>query len=168
MYVPHLRDVVLSRDVLFKPEKLSDGFINVNSRDDSNERREIGIISIENEKEKAESESRAQEPLQASINDSQEKRKLLDRSLIRQTKLYGCPMAFIVQKLPFNYKEAIMSEDKERWRSAIQDEMNSMYDNGTWMLVEKPEDKKVINSRWVFTRKNNLDGPEGYKARFVI
>ena len=68
----------MSRDVLFKPEKLSAGFINVNSRDDTNERREIGIISIENENEKGESESSTQEPLQASTNYSQDKRKLRD------------------------------------------------------------------------------------------
>ena len=50
----------------------------------------------------------------------------------------------------------------------MQDEMNSLYENGTRILVEKPEDKRVTNSRWVFTRKNNLDGSGCYKARLVI
>ena len=50
----------------------------------------------------------------------------------------------------------------------MQDEINSLNENRTWMLVEKPEDKKVMNSRWIFTRKNNLDGSECYRARLVI
>ena len=113
VYVPHLRDLIFSRDVLFKPEKLSADFIYVTSGDDNNERREAGIVSIENENKEKGSESGTQETLQASTDDNQEKRKLRDKSLIRQTELYGCPMTFFVQKLPLNYKEAIMSEEKE-------------------------------------------------------
>ena len=44
-----MRHVVLSRDVLFKPEKLSTDFINVTSPDDNNEKREKGIVSIDNQ-----------------------------------------------------------------------------------------------------------------------
>ena len=50
----------------------------------------------------------------------------------------------------------------------MQDEMNSLYENKTWVLVEKPKDKKVINNCWVFVKKLNPDGTERYKARLVI
>ena len=50
----------------------------------------------------------------------------------------------------------------------MHDEMNSLLENKTWILVEKPDDQKIISSRWVFTRKLNSDGSDRSKARLVI
>ena len=60
------------------------------------------------------------------------------------------------------------SEKKELWKEAMIDEMNSLHENNTWVLVEKPEEQKVINSKWVFTKKINSDNSERYKARLVV
>ena len=47
-------------------------------------------------------------------------------------------------------------------------EYDSLQDNGTWILVEKPKDKKVLTNRWVFKTKTNQNGEiEKYKARLV-
>ncbi|CAM8907396.1 unnamed protein product [Rhodiola kirilowii] len=48
------------------------------------------------------------------------------------------------------------------------EEIESMYNNGTWVLVPKPAGAKVIGSKWVFRIKegNNLDDPPRFKARF--
>ena len=83
-------------------------------------------------------------------------------------RYYGCPITFIAEKLPSNYNEAITSKEKDSWQAAMQDEINSLYENKTWVLVEKPKNKKVINNRWVFVKKLNPDGTERYKARLVI
>lgn len=50
----------------------------------------------------------------------------------------------------------------------MQDEFKSLRENDTWDLTEKPEKQKVINSRWVYTKKLNSDGTERYKARLVV
>ncbi|CAM8999506.1 unnamed protein product [Rhodiola kirilowii] len=48
------------------------------------------------------------------------------------------------------------------------EEIEYMYNNGTWVLVPKPAGAKVIGSKWVFRIKegNNLDDPLRFKARF--
>ena len=46
----------------------------------------------------------------------------------------------------------------------MQDEINSLKEKGTWILVKKPENRKPLKCLWVFTLKEN----EIYKARLVI
>ena len=50
----------------------------------------------------------------------------------------------------------------------MQDEINSLRENKTWKLVDKPENKRVISSRWVYTKKLTRDNTERYKARLLI
>ena len=47
-------------------------------------------------------------------------------------------------------------------------EMDSIYSNDVWDLVELPTDCKPVGSKWVFKRKTNADGSiERYKVRLV-
>ena len=43
---------------------------------------------------------------------------------------------------PLTYTEAVMSRDSDRWLQAMESEMDSMYVNQVWTLVDAPE---VIN-----------------------
>jgi len=46
--------------------------------------------------------------------------------------------------------------------------MKSLYENNTWELVDKPDDRMVIDNRWVYRVKTNLDGTvDKFKARLV-
>ena len=54
---------------------------------------------------------------------------------------------------PENYNEAISSSDSEKWLDAMNREMECLKKNETWNLVEKPEDKKALDLKWVFTKK---------------
>lgn len=173
VYVPDLRDVIVSRDVIFKPEKVFSDFTNINSLNNNNDEVKRGreLVTPKNDdlpvNEPNEMLEKSQEPLKSPFDDL-DKRQLRDRSQIKPTDFYGCPITFIAEKLPSDYNEAIMSKEKNEWQAAMQDEMNSLYENKTWVLVEKPKDKKVINSRWVFTKKLNPDISERYKARLVV
>ena len=40
---------------------------------------------------------------------------------------------------PATYTEAIDSVDKEKWISAMQEEMQSLEKNGTWKIVHLPK-----------------------------
>ena len=44
-----------------------------------------------------------------------------------------------INKDPCTYEEAINSEDREMWLKAIQDELNSMNENGVWELINRPK-----------------------------
>ena len=54
------------------------------------------------------------------------------------------------------------------WKSAIEDELTSIYKNDTWDLVPLPLDRKAISTKWVFRVKTNADGSTAkLKARLV-
>ena len=71
-------------------------------------------------------------------------------------------------KEPKSYQEAIASPEANKWKEAIQDEYNSLINNGTWELVTLPPGRTTIKNRWLFKIKIGCDGiPERYKARLV-
>ena len=65
--------------------------------------------------------------------------------------------------VPVTYKQAILSDECEKWKIAMDSEMSAHYSNNTWDLVLLPKDRKAIGNRWVFTKKD--DGR--YKVRLV-
>ena len=51
---------------------------------------------------------------------------------------------------------------------AMEEEMQALVNNNTWDLVTSSEQKKAINSRWVYKIKYNTDGSiNPYKGRLV-
>src|SRR5579871_5662086 len=50
----------------------------------------------------------------------------------------------------------------------IAEEFESLKENGTWELVPRPKDKEIIDTKWVFHLKHNVDRSiEKRKGRFV-
>jgi transposase InsO family protein len=69
---------------------------------------------------------------------------------------------------PKTYKQAEASEDKEEWRKAMQEEINSMERLGVWKIVPRPKGANILRGRWVY--KNKLGDNNQLlrrKARFV-
>ena len=55
---------------------------------------------------------------------------------------------------PVSFKEAIESDETNFWMDAMNKEMNSLEKNKTWELVEKPKNKKVLDLKWIYTKKS--------------
>ena len=68
------------------------------------------------------------------------------------------------QDEPTTYHEAMMSPDSEKWLQAMKSEMQSMYDNQVWNLVDPPEGAKVISCKWVHKIKHDMT----FKSRLVV
>ncbi|CAI7788765.1 unnamed protein product [Closterium sp. NIES-53] len=69
---------------------------------------------------------------------------------------------------PATLKEALESSDAEEWKKAMENELKSIEENGTWELVELPKGRKAITSKWLFKIKSDADGKiERYKSRLV-
>ncbi|CAI7756352.1 unnamed protein product [Closterium sp. NIES-54] len=69
---------------------------------------------------------------------------------------------------PATLKKALESSDAEEWKKAMESELKSIEENGTWELVELPEGRKAITSKWLFKIKSDADGKiERYKSRLV-
>ena len=86
-------------------------------------------------------------------------------------ELYGNPvMNFMIDEMddPATYEEAMMSLDSNKWLEAMKSEMESMYENQVWTLVDLPHDRKAVENKWIFKRKTDADGNVTiYKARLV-
>ena len=57
-------------------------------------------------------------------------------------------------KWPRNFREAMEAEDAKDWKVALQKEYDSIIKNGTWTLVPRPKNAKVVKSRWVLRIKD--------------
>ncbi|CAI7912254.1 unnamed protein product [Closterium sp. NIES-53] len=69
---------------------------------------------------------------------------------------------------PATLKEALESSDAEEWKNSMESELKSIEENSTWELVELPEGRKAITSKWLFKIKSDADGKiERYKSRLV-
>ena len=68
-------------------------------------------------------------------------------------------------KEPSTFDEAIKDD---KWRLAMDDEMQALVENGTWVLVPKKENVTPIGCKWVYKVKHNSNGSiNRHKARLV-
>ena len=62
----------------------------------------------------------------------------------------------------------MMSPDSGGWVEAMKSEIESMYENKVWTLVDLPDDRQSIENKWIFKRKKDADSSVTiYKARLV-
>ena len=95
----------------------------------------------------------------------------LPRRLGRKTRLpaklkdYALMSKILNIVEPSNYEEASKSDE---WRAAMHEEMESIYRNHTWDLVELPKGRTPIGCKWLYKPKINADGSvEKFKVRLV-
>lgn len=78
-----------------------------------------------------------------------------------------CAESF-VYKTPNSIEDIKTRSDRVQWEQAIDDEINSLLINKTWTLVQRPDNRNIVDCKWVFTIKNHEFGnPVKYKARLV-
>lgn len=108
----------------------------------------------------------AEEDEQTNTDDNQQvvTRILRDRSTIKPPQRYEANITEFDE--PKSYQEAISGGDAENWKRAINEELKAHKLNDTWILQDLPENKKPIESKWVFKLKHGIhkEAPH-YKAR---
>ena len=66
---------------------------------------------------------------------------------------------------PLTLIEAMKHVDSKAWQQVMDLEMDSMYSNQVWELVDLPEGVKPIGCKQIYKRKRGADGRvETYKA----
>jgi hypothetical protein len=66
---------------------------------------------------------------------------------------------------PRNYAQAIKLPG---WKESINDELNSLIQNGTWELVDRPLNTPIVRPKWVFKVKRDKNNvPYRLKSRLV-
>ncbi|GKD72507.1 retrotransposon protein, putative, ty1-copia subclass [Tanacetum coccineum] len=69
---------------------------------------------------------------------------------------------------PVNYKEAMASPEAAKCKEAMKSEIQSMYYNQVWNLVDTTLGLKMVGCKWIFKKKTVMDGKvHTYKARLV-
>ena len=69
---------------------------------------------------------------------------------------------------PLANHDAMDDSDKDKWQDTMNQEIESMYSNSVWELVDPPEDVRPIACKWIFKRKRGINGKvETFKARLV-
>ena len=69
---------------------------------------------------------------------------------------------------PKSYRDAMERPDAVEWKVAIDKELKQIEDQRVWELVELPEGRRAVSSKWVLTVKTKPDGTtEKLKARLV-
>ena len=54
------------------------------------------------------------------------------------------------------------------WKQAMEEEIRALESNGTWILTELPNEKKLMGCKWIFTVKYKANGSiERFKVRLV-
>jgi hypothetical protein len=70
---------------------------------------------------------------------------------------------------PKTWKEARHGGYWNIWELAAKEEYGSLQDNGTWILVDRPKDRKVLQGKWVWKLKRGSQNQVvRHKARYVI
>ena len=69
---------------------------------------------------------------------------------------------------PANYSEAMAGPESAKWKGAMDSEIQSMYDNQVWNLVDLQPGRKTVGCKWIFKKKTDMDGNvHTFKARLV-
>jgi len=75
----------------------------------------------------------------------------------------------VLEEDPKTIKAFLASKEKEKWLSAMNEEIKSLHDNHTWELFKKPPGSRVVSCKWIFKKKEGILGVEldRFKARLV-
>ena len=76
-------------------------------------------------------------------------------------------MLAFVHQIPETYDEAINGPNTKKWQAAMEEEMQSILENKTWVLTPPDPGSPVIDCKWVYAIKNQGESNERYKARLV-
>lgn len=168
-------------------ETTENGHSEVNKIEPRKRGRPKKINSEENDKhsEKQNKEKNSEIPINKTdgpVTRSKAK-KIEDISFARYTRVpetkeldedeLGHVLLASIQKDPTTFEEAMNSENKELWKQAIREELDSMKENTVWILVDRPKEDShgkrpnIIDSKWVFKKKVENNGSIKYKARLV-
>ncbi|GAB2296510.1 hypothetical protein Dimus_038428 [Dionaea muscipula] len=70
---------------------------------------------------------------------------------------------------PVSFSDAMSSKNCNNWKTAMDEEMTSLKDNKTWVLVPRPEKARIIDCKWIYKIKEGISksDPIKFKARLV-
>ena len=117
------------------------------------------------EKEVSNEEPQQQQDLPIAIRSP--RREIRKPARFEDMVAYAFPV--VEEGIPQTFLDANSSPDKEKWKKAMDEEMQSLVKNHTWKLARLPKGKKEIGCKWVYAQKEGFPSKNDvrYKARLV-
>ncbi|KAE8725588.1 hypothetical protein F3Y22_tig00008386pilonHSYRG00069 [Hibiscus syriacus] len=119
--------------------------------------------------ESEDEEVQTQEPLETpeTLAVTRPRREIRRPARFVDMVAYALPV--VDDDIPITYQEAIQSLESDKWKSAMDEEMQSLQKNDTWKLAQLPKGKRVIGCKWVFVKKDGSHNKKDvrYKAQLV-
>ncbi|KAI3472951.1 hypothetical protein Pfo_029197 [Paulownia fortunei] len=87
----------------------------------------------------------------------------------RFTDMVAYAFPIVDDDVPSTFQDAVRSSESEKWKGAMEEEMQSLQKNKTWKVTQLPKGKKAIGCKWVFAKKEGFPDKNDmrYKARLV-
>jgi hypothetical protein len=106
-------------------------------------------------------------PKRRSQSEPRSKGKSSGVKVVVDTGLHQDFASFAIEG-PATFEDAVNANDSSEWIAAMQDEMNALHENGTWVLVKREPQMNIVRNKWVFVVKRKADGSiDRYRARLV-
>ena len=90
------------------------------------------------------------------LRRSDRERRPIDR--YRPPDFHSAFVLSVVSDEPRSVKEVINYQECKLWKNAMVEEMEALDKNEAWDMVELPDGRKPIGSKWVFKKKLNATG----------
>ena len=168
-YLPAEQVIVVSRDAIFlEKEFLKEGGMGrkiMLDEESSKEAQQIDQMDIDQPEEPI--------PIKKVITPTPRRTSRVSRPPERYGLLHDMQELHIHEESihdddPTTYEGALCDKDSSKWLEAMRTEMDSMYANQVWTLVDPAEGIIPIGCKWIFKRKIGADGKvETYKARLI-
>jgi hypothetical protein len=69
---------------------------------------------------------------------------------------------------PRTHKKALSCSEREKWITAMKEELDSLCKHNTYRLVKLPLGRRAVGCKWIFKTKRDATGSiTRYKARLV-
>ena len=85
--------------------------------------------------------------------------------------MYNALVASVEVKMiePTTYEEAIHLKDSNKWKQVMDEEMELLRINGTWELVPKLENQRLVECKWLYKLKEGMSiyEPLRFKVKLV-
>jgi len=168
LWDPTSRKIVISRDVKFDESSLLKSNVEIIEQEYASPNQQIQLESrpfYESRREGETSGGKGDEDTKEAVEGSEPVQQPVTlRSSTRERKTPKryedsvSSFALIIEDgEPSCYQEAVDDMDSEKWKMAMEEEMDSLAKNNTSDLVEIPEGRGVVGCKWVFKLKHKVD-----------
>ena len=123
----------------------------------------------EHEADVGEEEGSNEEPQQQHdlpIAISRPRREIRKPARFEDMVAYAFPV--VEEGIPQTFLEANSSPDKEKWKKAMDEEMQSLVKNHTWKLARLPKGKKAIGYKWVYAQKEGFPSKNDVRYKAIL